>query len=99
MSVNEKLLEFFRSEFTAEEQSGFARLKRVPDSLVDANLRHYEWLSTSAKASFVDFCAHWAHRMYGFVVGAPDIDHTRHPFFDRWRGAAAWFESHRNVPK
>lgn len=64
----EKLLAFFRSEFRTEESSGFARLKRVPDSRVEEKLGWYQSLSTPDKASFVDCCAHFAVRNYGFVA-------------------------------
>jgi hypothetical protein len=84
MAASEKLLSFFRSEFLAEEQLGFARLKRVPDSRVEECLGWYQSLPASDRASFVDFAAHYAHRLYGFVVGAPAIDHNQHPFCVRW---------------
>jgi hypothetical protein len=42
---SERLLAFFRDEFMAEERSGFARLKRVPDSLVEESLGYYQSLS------------------------------------------------------
>ena len=28
--------------------------------------------------------AHWACACYGFVANTPRIDHTTHPFFERW---------------
>jgi hypothetical protein len=100
MAASEKLLAFFRSEFLAEERSGFARLKRVPDSRVEERLGWYQSLSAADRARFVDFAAHYAHRLYGFVVGAPEIDHTRHPFYARWEDP--WgrfpFRSNRSVP-
>jgi hypothetical protein len=100
MAASEKLLAFFRSEFLAEERSGFARLKRVPDSRVEESLAWYQSLSDPDRASFVDCAAHYAHRTCGFVVEAPDIDHTNHPFFARW--VDPWsrfpFRSNRNVP-
>jgi hypothetical protein len=64
----EKLLTFFRSEFRTEENSGFAHLKRIPDSRVEAKLGWYQSLSPPDKASFVDCCAHFAVRNYGFVA-------------------------------
>jgi hypothetical protein len=81
---SEKLLDFFCCEVLAEDSSGFARLSRVPDSRVAAHLDYYKLLSAADRTAYVDFCAHWAHARYGFVIGAPRIDHTRHPFFDRW---------------
>jgi hypothetical protein len=100
MVASEKLLAFFRSEFSAEERSGFARLKRLPDSRVEESLGWYQSLSAADKASFVDCAAHYAHRIYGFVISAPEIDHTKHPFSARW--GDPWsrfpFQSNRNVP-
>jgi hypothetical protein len=75
MIPTEKLLAFFRSEFAAEERSGFARLKRVPDSRVEESLGWYQSLSAADRASFVDCCAHYALGRYGFVIpaGRPDV--------------------------
>jgi hypothetical protein len=92
MTLSEKLLAFFRAEFTSEERAQFARLKRVPDSYVRARLRHYQSLSPIEKERFVDCCAHWAHRQYGFVIQAPDFDHTKHPFFHRWNDVHTLFQ-------
>jgi hypothetical protein len=91
MTLSEKLLAFFRAEFTSEERAGFARLKRVPDTYVRARLRHYQSLPPTERESFIDCCAHWAHRLYGFVIQAPEIDHTKHPFFHRWNDVFALF--------
>src|SRR5437588_801463 len=44
MIPSDKLLAFFRSEFLAEEDTGFARLKRVPDSRVEESLAWYQSL-------------------------------------------------------
>jgi hypothetical protein len=75
MVTSERLLAFFRSEFTAEERSGFARLKRVPESRVEEQLAYYQSLCAADKASFIDCCAHWALSNYGFVIEAqrPEI--------------------------
>ncbi len=101
MAPSEKLLEFFRREFQAEERTGFARLQRVPDSNVVAKLRHYALLNEADKSAFIDCCAHWAHACYGFVVGAPKFDHVQHPFFSRWVNSHRWefnWEIERSVP-
>ena len=87
MVPSQKLLSFFRTELEVEERTGFSHLKRIPDSHVQANLACYASLSAEDKASFADMCAYWAHACYGFVIGVPQIDHTKHPFFDRWRHA------------
>src|SRR3954454_7363589 len=84
MAPSQKLLAFFRSEFRAEEDSGFPRLRRVPDSRVEETLAWYRSLSAADQTSFVDFAAHYAHRLYGFIVAAPAIDHPLHPFCPRW---------------
>jgi hypothetical protein len=64
----DKLLAFFRSEFHAEESTGFARLKRVPDSYAQEGLAWYQSLSAADRASFVDCAAHYAAGNYGFVI-------------------------------
>src|SRR5436190_16604442 len=84
MSPSPKLLDLFRREFQIEEDTGFARLSRVPDSHVMAKLAHYRSLGQGDRLLFADCCAHWAHACYGFVVGAPAFDHTQHPFFSEW---------------
>ncbi len=95
-----KLLDFFRREFQMEENTGFARLSRVPDSHVMAKLAQYRSLGQEDKVSFADCCAHWAHACYGFVVGAPTFDHTQHPFFSQWSSAlvSGHWDTHKSVP-
>lgn len=78
------LLDFFLREIDTEDAAGFPRLSRVPDSYVTSQLAYYRSLSESERRAFRDCCAHWACACYGFVVGAPRIDHTKHPFFERW---------------
>src|SRR5205809_7273130 len=99
MTVSEKLLNFFRSEFHAEERSGFARLRRVPDSRVEESLAWYQSLSAADKAGFIDFAVHYAHSTYGFVIGASEIDRAQYPFYVPW--GDPWsrfpFRSNRNV--
>lgn len=80
----EKLLDFLRGEFRAEEQSVFARLSRVPDSLVMARLNHYNLCTQAEKDAFADCCAHFAYLSHSHLVEAPAIDHTKHPYFRRW---------------
>jgi hypothetical protein len=70
MTPSEKLLAFFRSEFLAEERSGFARLKRVPDSRVEESLGYYQSLSATNRVSWIDCCAHYALAHFGFVMPA-----------------------------
>ncbi len=92
LATSEKLLDFFRREFQVEEQSGFARIARIPGSLVVENLAFYKSLNGPDRLSFADCLAHMAHQTYGFVVGAPKFDHTRHPFFQRWMNVHAMGE-------
>jgi hypothetical protein len=80
----ERLLEFLRSEFRAEEMSGFARLNRIPDSHVKAKLKRYRSLNEAQQESFADCCAHWGYSCCSFVVDVPTLDHTQHPYFQQW---------------
>jgi hypothetical protein len=100
MPPSERLLNFFRREFQTEERTGFARLKRIPDSHVMAWLSHYKSLNEADRLAFADCCAHWAHACYGFVIGAPKIDHTQHPFFPRWSATliSGHWDTQRSVP-
>jgi len=100
IGASQKVLDFFRAEFMTEEETGFARIKRIPDSYVQARLRFYQSLSPAEKDDFIDVCAHWAHRSYGWVAHARDFDHTKHPFFERWNDSFTMFRfgSHENVP-
>ena len=95
MAPSEKLLEFFRAEFRAEEGSGFGRLSRVPNTSVKDLLAHYKSLSESEKISYIDCCAYWAHACYGFVVGAPEIDHTLHPYFRQCSNALGTYRNEK----
>src|SRR5438093_4379989 len=100
MTASTRLLNFFLREIDAEERGGFAPLSRIPDSYVASQLRYYRSLGDKDRQSFRDCCAHWACACYGFVVNAPRIDHTKHPFFERWlptrRGD--FFDMRRSVP-
>lgn len=80
MPPSQKLLNFIRSEFRAEERSGFARLKRVPDSRVSEKLQYYLSLSKAERTGFADYLAHAAHNHYAFVVGAGNFELLSHPF-------------------
>jgi hypothetical protein len=84
MEASGRLLDFFLREIEFEERSGFSRLGRVPDSHVAARLAYYRSLSDQDRQAFRDCSAHCAHACYSFVVNAPQIDHTRHPFFKMW---------------
>jgi len=98
MDLSSKLLDFFRCDFHQEERSGFARLSRVPDSSVMARLAYYRSLSDADRLAFADCCAHMAYASYGFLVNAPPIDHTKHPFFSRWSGANTIVGWTKSVP-
>jgi hypothetical protein len=100
MSASSRLLEFFRKEFEAEEQNGFARLARIPDSRVDASIVYFKTSTAIDRLKMIDFCVHWAHKCYSFVIGVPPIDHTRHAFFARWQtiGMSGGLTWQNNVP-
>lgn len=95
-----RLINFFLREIDAEAQAGFPRLSRIPDSHVSAQLGYYRSLGEDDRRAFRDCCAHWASACYGFVVNAPRIDCTKHPFFDRWRpaGRGDVYGVRRSVP-
>ena len=84
MDKREKLLDFFRLEIEMEEQSGFVRLDRVPDSRVADKLKHYRTLNHSEKQMFKECAALWCYRAHAFVVDAPEIDPEKHPYYYRW---------------
>lgn len=84
-NVEERLVSFFREEIDAEEHWGFPRLNRVPESFLQDKLNHYRKLTEAEKPQFKDCAATFAAACHMFVVDAPDIDHTKHPYYDRWR--------------
>jgi hypothetical protein len=100
MAESTQLLSFFLREINTEERAGFPRLSRIPDSRVEAQLAYYGSLDDDTRQAFRNCCAHYAYACYGFVVNAPRIDHTRHPFFQRWKasGRSAFSRVRRSVP-
>jgi hypothetical protein len=82
--IREKLIAFFRAEIDAEEQWGFPRLNRIPESFLQDRLNHYRELSDTEKERYKDCSATFAAAGHTFVVDAPNIDHTKHPYYDRW---------------
>lgn len=78
------MLDFFRREFHAEASAGFPRIRRVPDSHVMNKLDFYEACADPEKEKFADCCAHMACAAFCFVVKVPPIDHTLHPYFNRF---------------
>jgi len=100
MSPLEKLLDFFRREFQAEECSGFQRLSRIPGTYAIAVLAHYRSLSEAERLEFIDCAAHWSCALYGFVIGSPEFDHTDHPYFREWSHAfgSRYGYTRRSVP-
>jgi hypothetical protein len=89
-AANKRLKDFFQAEIEAEVRSGFARLRRVPDSRVASKLQYFHALSQPDQLAFLDCCAYWATVAYGFVIAAPQLKATDHLFYDRWSS------SHRN---
>jgi hypothetical protein len=83
--IRQELIAFFRAEIDAEEQWGFPRLNRIPEHFLQDRLNHYRGLSDSEKDCYKDCAATFAAAGHTFVVDAPSIDHTKHPYFDRWR--------------
>ena len=88
MDSLKRLHNFFRAEVETEVQSGFARLERIPDSRVASKLRYYRSLSKADRVAFLysptGLAALW------FVVGAPKMPPTDHPFFDKWSAGHRW---------
>ena len=97
MASLKRLKEFFRSEIQAEVRSGFARLARVPASHVAEKMKYYGLLSKSDKVAFLDCCAFWASAHYGFVINAPKMELTNHPFFSKWSRGPSWNRDFDNV--
>jgi hypothetical protein len=83
--IREKLIAFFRAEIDAEEQWGFPRLNRIPEHFLQDRLNHYRGLSDAEKERYKDCSATFAAACHIFVAGAPSIEHTKHPYFDRWQ--------------
>jgi hypothetical protein len=90
MDSLKRLQDFFRAEIETEVQSDFARLERIPDSYVASKLQYYRSLDQSDRVAFLDCCAYWASVHYGFVINAPRIPPTAHPFFNKWLSAPSW---------
>jgi hypothetical protein len=83
--IREKLIAFFRSEIDAEEQWGFPRLKRIPESYLQDRLNHYRQLSDNEKQRYKDCSATFAAACHAYVLDALSIDHTKHPYYSQWR--------------
>lgn len=85
MMIRQKLIAFFRAEIDAEEQRGFPRLNRIPESFLQDRPNHYRGLSDGEKERYKDCSATFAAACHTFVVDAPSIQHTEHPYFQRWQ--------------
>jgi len=99
--IREKLIAFFRAEIDAEEQWGFPRLNRIPEHFLQDRLNHYRGLSDAEKELYKDCSATFAAACHTFVVHAPSIQHTEHPYFPRWQAFKKTLlddPSLRNVP-
>lgn len=83
--IREKLIAFFRAEIDTEEQWGFPRLNRIPESFLQDRLNHYRGLSDSEKERYKDCSATFAAASHAYVVDAASIDHTKHSYYARWR--------------
>lgn len=96
-----RLLDFLRQEIDEEERWGFPRLSRVPDSRVQDRLKHYKLLSASEQDAFKDCSTHMAYASNAFLVDAPDIEHTAHPYYRQWTAIKRTLiddPNFRNVP-
>jgi len=60
-------------------------LNRIPERFLQDRLNHYRLLSDIDKDRYKDYSATFAAACHTFVVGAPDIDHTAHPYHHEWR--------------
>ncbi len=83
--IRQKLVAFFRREIDEEEQWGFPRLNRTPESFLQDRLNHYRGLSAGEKERYKDCSATFAAACHTFVVDAPSIQHTEHPYFPQWQ--------------
>lgn len=96
-----RLRKFFLREVRAEAESGFSRLRRVPDSHVMRKLRFFNSLNAAGRDAFLDCCAYWSSVHYGFVAKIPTLSPTNHPFFSRWSRGPMWlrdFDHINSVP-
>ncbi len=60
------VVEWLRSEFTAEQNSGFARLKRIPDTRVIRFLDHFSNLDNAEQAALLAVLMEWSsHNLLG----------------------------------
>src|SRR5271154_4636874 len=91
MILNEQLISFFRTELDTERNSGWSRLKRIPDTFVWRNLKFYDTLNLSDQESLLDCAAGLSCAWHGFVLGSIAQKHTEHPFLERWRHAILGF--------
>ena len=98
--MNDRLVTFFESEIAAECVAEFPRLSVIPDTYVRRNIRFYKTLNETDQSAFVNCLALMAYATYGFVIGAPMVDHTKHPFFARWSEACLsyWGDEFFGIP-
>jgi hypothetical protein len=74
--MRQKLIAFVRAEIDTEEQWGFPRLNRIPESFLQDRLNHYRKLTNGEKELYKDCSATFAAACHTFVVDAPRIQHT-----------------------
>ncbi len=66
MDNRDRLAEWLRAEFEAEQASGFLRLKRVPDTKVIRFLDHFDSLDPAGRSSLLTILVDWAsHQLAG----------------------------------
>ncbi len=86
----EALTEWLRAEFTAEQESGFPRLRRVPDTQVVHFLDRFGELECDEQAELIATLVEWSSYQ---LLGAP----LPNPTYERFRQASAWPGHHRGV--
>ena len=82
--IRQKLIAFFRAEIDAEEQWGFPRLNRIPESFLRSP-ESLQRIERRRKTAYKDYSATISAACHTFVVDAPSIQHTEHPYFQRWQ--------------
>ena len=76
---------FLRGEFDAEARSGFARLRRIPDTHVRHFLDYYQSLSADDQDALADASTLWGTlRLAGRAASVYQDALKNHPAWERW---------------
>lgn len=84
------LAEWLRTEFAAEQESGFLRLKRVPDTQVIRFLDHFGSLDNAGQSELATNLVNWS--MHNFLQTPPP-----NPFYEQFTQATAFPECARGL--